>query len=340
MSRRADLQASLDALPRVSLAHLPTPLERAPRLSKALGGAEVWIKRDDLTGLCFDGNKTRQLEFVFAEMLRQGCDTLVAGAYSQSNWCRQMTAAARKLGVEVALVLLHGEKGPVLQGNFLLDKLMGADVRVVDLASMELLQPLLDARAEEARDAGRRPFVVAPMGLENLALGAVGYVQAAVELDAQLEAQHVAAEWLVVSGANMTPGRPGPGLPGPGPADQAHQHGADQVDDGPGHRHRPDRQRHGRAAGHRRSPGARGHREPRRVHRRALRRGHGRLPGGAEAGRRHRGPDPRPRYSGKAIAGLIDLARTGRFHGGQVVYIHTGGTPALFAYADDLGLSP
>ena len=187
MSRSSDLQARLDALPRVSLAHLPTPLERAPRLSQALGGAEVWIKRDDMTGLCFGGNKTRQLEFVFAEMLRQGCDMLVAGAYSQSNWCRQMTAAARKLGLDIALVLMHGEKGPVLQGNFLLYKLMGADVRVVDIANMELLQPLLDARAEEARAAGRKPFVVAPMGLENLALGAVGYVQAAIELDAQLD---------------------------------------------------------------------------------------------------------------------------------------------------------
>ena len=145
-----------------------------------------------MTGLCFGGNKTRQLEFVFADMLRQGCDLLVAGAYSQSNWCRQMTAAARKLGLDISLVLMHGEKGPVLQGNFLLYKLMGADVRVVDIADIELLQPLLDAKAEEAT---RRP-VASPTSshrwaLENLALGAVGYVQAAIELDAQFEAQGV-----------------------------------------------------------------------------------------------------------------------------------------------------
>ena len=336
MSRRADLQASLDALPRVSLAHLPTPLERAPCLSKALGGAEVWIKRDDLTGLCFGGNKTRQLEFVFAEMLRQGCDTLVAGAYSQSNWCRQMTAAARKLGVEVALVLLHGEKGPVLQGNFLLDKLMGADVRVVDIASMELLQPLLDARAQEARKAGRRPFVVAPMGLENLALGAVGDVQAAVELDAQLEAQHVAAEWLVVSGANMTPAGLALGFKALGrriklinmaPIKWTTDRGTDIARIGSATaellgidaRLAPeDIESHDEYIGERYGVVTDACRE-------ALK-----LLAGTE------GLILDPVYSGKAMAGLIDLARTGRFHDGQVVYIHTGGTPALFAYEEEL----
>ena len=97
--------------------HLPTPLEPCPRLSAALGGPEIWIKRDDLTGLAFGGNKTRQLEFVFADVLAQGADTVVAGAYTQSNWCRQMTAAAKKLGLEVALVLLHGEKGAGAPGQ-------------------------------------------------------------------------------------------------------------------------------------------------------------------------------------------------------------------------------
>ena len=160
---REDLRARLESLPRVRLAALPTPLERCPRFSAALGGPEIWIKRDDQTGLCFGGNKTRQLEYVFAELLKEGCDTVVAGAYSQSNWCRQMTAAAKKLGLDISLVLLHGEKGPVLQGNFLLYKLMGADVTVVDLDTMEKLQPYLDAKAEELRSRGRKPFMVAPL---------------------------------------------------------------------------------------------------------------------------------------------------------------------------------
>ena len=339
MSRSSDLQARLDALPRVSLAHLPTPLEQAPRLSQALGGAEVWIKRDDMTGLCFGGNKTRQLEFVFAEMLRQGCDMLVAGAYSQSNWCRQMTAAARKLGLDIALVLMHGEKGPVLQGNFLLYKLMGADVRVVDIASMELLQPLLDARAEEAREAGRKPFVVAPMGLENLALGAVGYVQAAIELDAQFAAQGVAPEWLVVSGANMTPAGLALGFKALGrriklinmaPIQWTMDRATDIA-------------RIGNATAELLGIDTRLAAEEIENHDEYIGERYGvvtdacrealQLVAGTE------GLILDPVYSGKAMAGLIDLARQGRFHGGQVVYVHTGGTPALFAYAGDLGLS-
>ncbi|NJO38074.1 MAG: pyridoxal-phosphate dependent enzyme, partial [Rhizobiales bacterium] len=94
---RDELRERLAAWPRVRLAHLPTPLDPLPRFSAALqgpeGGPAIWIKRDDMTGLAFGGNKARQLEFVFADMMRAGADVLVAGAYTQSNWCRQMTAA-------------------------------------------------------------------------------------------------------------------------------------------------------------------------------------------------------------------------------------------------------
>ncbi len=202
---RAALQAKIDAQPRVRLAHLPTPLEACPRLSAMLGGPGIWIKRDDLTGLAFGGNKTRQLEFVFAEILALGADTVVAGAYTQSNWCRQMTGAACKLGLEVALVLLHGENGPALQGNLLLDRLMGADVTVVDLDTMERLTPLLEAKAEELERAGRKPYILAPFAVDRLALGAIGYVNAALELDRQFDQAGIDPDWLYLCGANMTP---------------------------------------------------------------------------------------------------------------------------------------
>ena len=291
---RAALQARIDALPRVRLAHLPTPLDHCPRLGEALGGVDVWIKRDDLTGLAFGGNKTRQLEFLFADILAQGADTVVAGAYTQSNWCRQITGAAKKLGLEVALVLLHGEKGPALQGNLLLDVLMGADVTVVDLDSMERLTPVLEAKADELRRAGRRPYVVRPFGLDKLVLGAVGYVNGALELDAQLEAAGVEPDFLYLCGANMTPAGMALGLKALGRRTRL-------INVAPIVWSEPrsvDIARIASAAAARLDLDVRiapdGHREPRRVHRGALRRGHRGRPRGDAPARRHRGHHPRP----------------------------------------------
>ena len=85
-----ELASRLDSIPRIHLAHLPTPLDECPKLSEKLGGPRIFIKRDDMTGLAFGGNKTRQLEFLLAEVLTQNIDVLIAGAYTQSNWCRQI----------------------------------------------------------------------------------------------------------------------------------------------------------------------------------------------------------------------------------------------------------
>jgi D-cysteine desulfhydrase family pyridoxal phosphate-dependent enzyme len=338
---RAALQARIDALPRVRLAHLPTPLDHCPRLSEALGGIDLWIKRDDLTGLAFGGNKTRQLEFLFADILATGADTVIAGAYTQSNWCRQITGAARKLGLEVALVLLHGEKGPALQGNLLLDALMGADVTVVDLDSMERLTPLLEAKAAELERAGRRPYVVRPFGLDRQVLGAIGYVNGALELDAQLEAAGIDPEFLYLCGANMTPAGMALGLKALGrratlvniaPITWSEPRALDiaRVAGGAAARLDLDVQiasadidNHDDYIGPRYGVVTEGAREAMR------------LVAGTE------GIILDPVYSAKAMAGLIDHVRTGRIGRGQtVVFLHTGGTPALFAYAADLGLAP
>jgi D-cysteine desulfhydrase family pyridoxal phosphate-dependent enzyme len=336
---RNDLQTRIDALPRVRLAHLPTPLERCPRLAEAIGGPEIWIKRDDLTGLAFGGNKTRQLEFVFADILAKGADTVVAGAYTQSNWCRQITGAARKLGLDVSLVLLHGEKGPALQGNLLLDRLMGADVTVVDLDTMERLTPVLEAKCDELRRAGRKPYLVAPFALDELVLGAIGYVNAALELDAQLETAGVEPDYLYLCGANMTPGGLALGM-------QALDRRLRLINIAPI-----------------RWSEARAHDIARIANAAAARLGldatieaaaienyddyigarYGVVTdGGREALRllaRTEAVILDPVYSSKAMAGLIDHVRTGRVRKGErVVFVHTGGTPALFAYAQDLGL--
>jgi D-cysteine desulfhydrase family pyridoxal phosphate-dependent enzyme len=337
---RAALQARIDELPRVRLAHLPTPLDHCPRLSQALGGVDVWIKRDDLTGLAFGGNKTRQMEFLFADILATGADTVIAGAYTQSNWCRQITGAARKLGLEVALVLLHGEKGPALQGNLLLDALMGADVTVVDLDNMERLTPLLEAKAAELERAGRRPYVVRPFGLDRQVLGAIGYVNGALELDGQLQAAGIEPEFLYLCGANMTPAGMALGLRAlrrrarlvnvapitwsePRAVDIARIAGAAaarldlDVQIVPA-----DIDNHDDYIGPRYGVATEGAREAMR------------LVAGTE------GIILDPVYSAKAMAGLIDHVRTRRIRKGQtIVFLHTGGTPALFAYAADLGLA-
>src|SRR5687767_3152633 len=125
------LESALDGVPRVRLGSFPTPLEPLPRLTDALGGPTLWVKRDDLTGLAFGGNKTRALEFVLGELLRERPEVLVTGASIQSNWSRQSAAAAAKLGIPIVLVLRNTEM-PELQGNVLLDLWLGADVRFVD----------------------------------------------------------------------------------------------------------------------------------------------------------------------------------------------------------------
>jgi D-cysteine desulfhydrase family pyridoxal phosphate-dependent enzyme len=338
---RAALQARIDALPRVRLAHLPTPLDHCPRLSEALGGPDIRIKRDDLTGLAFGGNKTRQLEFVFADILADGADTVVAGAYTQSNWCRQITGAARKLGLDVALVLLHGEKGPALQGNLLLDRLMGADVTVVDLDSMERLTPVLEAKAAELERAGRKPYILRPFGLDKLALGAVGYVNGALELDAQLEAAGIEPDFLYLCGANMTPAGLALGL-------KALGRGTRLINVAPILWSEP------RAVDIARIAGATAARLDLSVsivpedidnHDDYIGPRYGVVTeGGREAMRLVAGTEGiilDPVYSAKAMAGLINHVRSGRIGKGQtVVFLHTGGTPALFAYADDLDLEP
>lgn len=177
-------------LRRVSLAHLPTPLEEMPRLREALGGGpRLLVKRDDQTGLATGGNKTRKLEFLVAEALEQGADTLVTVGGPQSNHCRQTAAAAAKMGLRCALVL-GGDPLSRSQwdGNLLLDGLLGAEVH---WAGDRDRDTVLDEVAERLRASGARPYVI-PLG-GSVPTGAVGYVAAVEELAQQLtgRSEHV-----------------------------------------------------------------------------------------------------------------------------------------------------
>src|SRR5215467_13152516 len=154
-----DVRRALAALPRLNLAHLPTPLDEAPRFAERIGVGRVLIKRDDCTGVLFGGNKTRHIEFLLADALRRDCDVVVWGAGIQSNNCRQTAAACAKLGLECRLFLSRTTHGDDLQGNLLLDHLVGAHVEVVDAPMGEPMLELLKDRAERLRAAGRRPYV-------------------------------------------------------------------------------------------------------------------------------------------------------------------------------------
>ncbi len=169
----------LGNLPRIRLAHLPTPLEDAPRLTEFLGGPRIWIKRDDLTGLAIGGNKARKLEFLLGQARTQGCNVVVTVGAVQSNHARMTAAAARHLGMEAVLVL-NGEEPELSQGNLLLDRIFGADVRIVQTDDDYVLMGVVDDVARQLRRDGRRPYVI-PRGGSN-AFGAAAYLLAALEV--------------------------------------------------------------------------------------------------------------------------------------------------------------
>lgn len=177
---------NLARFPRIRLGHLPTPLELMPRLTALLGGPEIWIKRDDCTGLSTGGNKTRKLEFLMAEAAAMGADIVLTQGATQSNHARQTAAAAAKLGMACHILLEdrtgYNEPNYRMNGNVLLDVLHGATI--------EHRGPGLDmnaemmAVAEKLRAEGRKPYAI--VGGGSNATGALGYVNCALELLGQM----------------------------------------------------------------------------------------------------------------------------------------------------------
>src|SRR5213594_4980650 len=181
------------AVPRWRFAHLPTPVETLPRLSDALGGPRLLIKRDDQTGLAFGGNKTRKLEFLVAEARDQGAKTLGTGGAIQSNHCRQTAAAAARFGFNCILVLT-GDKPQHASGNLLLDELFGA--QIVYVADRKDRDRILQETFEQATKEGRKPYLV-PYGGSN-ATGALGYAFAIKELIDQ----NTRIDWIVFASSS------------------------------------------------------------------------------------------------------------------------------------------
>ena len=193
----------LDSLPRIRLAQLPTPLQELPNLSRALGGPRIFVKRDDLTGLAFGGNKTRKLEYLMGEAVRQEADWIVTYAGFHSNWLTQAAAAARRLGMKIFMIKTgpwDGYEPEEYDGNHLLHFLAGAVLKVV---RPEKVAAAVEEAAERLRAGGHRPFILREMG--STPPGVAGYVNFIGELNRQIGELGFSPRYLVhTTGAGGT----------------------------------------------------------------------------------------------------------------------------------------
>jgi 1-aminocyclopropane-1-carboxylate deaminase/D-cysteine desulfhydrase-like pyridoxal-dependent ACC family enzyme len=334
-----ELRERAERLPRVRLTDLPTPLHECPRLAEALGGGgRFFLKRDDLTSLGLGGNKLRKLEFSLGAAKAEGCDVLVHGLAGQSNYCRQAAAAAAKVGMRCTLVLRSDHKaGDPAQSNRLLDYVFGAEVLMVSPDRGE------QSRAKESlldrlRAEGHKPYCI---GVRDEVFGAVSYALCLAEILEQSAASGTRPDYVCVSGRNGTTaglvlGKRLLGFAGAvqafdvmpadeaasrklcaATADQATQAAsllglsetftADDVPVTPAYA--------GAAYGVATEAG---------------------LDAVLLLGRTE-GLVVGPVYTGKGLSGVLDWVRTGRIaRGSTVVFIHTGGTPEVFAYNQEI----
>ncbi|MBI1850861.1 MAG: pyridoxal-phosphate dependent enzyme [Planctomycetes bacterium] len=182
-SSRARTAALLERFPRETLAVRPTPLERLRNLEAHLSVAPLWVKRDDLTGLAFGGNKARKLEFLMAEAKRRRALCVVTTGFPQSNHARDVAVAARRLGLDPVLIIV-GKDPRDATGNLLLDQLLGAEIHFAPTVRRAIAGALRVVSSKRLR--GKRPYFILPGG--SMPVGALGYVDAFLEMHAQFEA--------------------------------------------------------------------------------------------------------------------------------------------------------
>jgi D-cysteine desulfhydrase len=316
-------------LPRESFAQLPTPVAPLSRLSDFLAGPRIYIKRDDLTGLGGGGNKLRKLEYLVADALSMGADTLITVGAAQSNHCRQTAAVAAKTGLRCILVL-RGHAPADITGNVLLDHLFGADVRWSgDRTREEVMEEIVLHEAA----AGRKPYAI-PLG-GSTPLGALGFAMAMEELTAQTTIKFDRILFASSSGgthAGLAAGAYATQYPGEVlgiSVDEELESLQSMVAE--------------IATGTSRLLGYPHDFSLNEIHARAdyLGEGYGVLGpperAAIELFARSEGILLDPVYTGRAAAGMIDLIRRSEIGKDEtILFWHTGGTPALYAYANDL----
>ncbi len=334
--------SALTSLPRVPLGQFPTPLERLPRLSERLGGPQLWVKRDDVTGPGMGGNKTRQLEFLFGEARARGAQAVATFGGPQSNFARQMAAAAASLGLE-AHCFYFAPRPRRLEGNLLLAQLVGARLHFIPFGQSSQPSMTLDHASRLVRRVvrwtpacwGKRVYFM-PVG-GHTAVGCAGYALAAMEIEKQLRQRGIEQATIVTAagtGGTLAGLMAGLHLLGS-------RHSLLGIDVGNLWKDFPaaiaalasevcalaGQQRRFAAA------------DVPLIERTYVGEAYARpTTGGLEAMRlaaRLEGMFLDPVYTGKAMAGLIDLVRQGRWDAGEpVVFLHTGGGPALYANAE------
>ncbi len=328
------MATSAPPIPRVELAYAPTPLLKLERLSAELG-IELWIKRDDLTGLLETGNKIRKLEFLIGEALAQKADTLITCGTLQSNCCRCVAAVCARLGLR-AVLALKGARPAEYDGNLLLDRLLGAEIKYCSDAEWDKIDETMHDLAARERAAGRTPYVIPESGAT--VVGALGYLACGQELAQQ--ARHGAPEFDTIAITNFSGGSQAGllmatqtaglrgdivGIPIAWEAARVRAYVAEVMD-------------------HARSRFGLGVRPPAEV--RLL---DGYQGVGRSAVRREEldimlklarleGIVLDPVYTAKAFGGLLDtLRRTPRGLGRRVCFVHTGGVFSVFPFRADLG---
>jgi L-cysteate sulfo-lyase len=326
----------LTQFPRVHITHGPTPLEFMPRLTEALGGPHLYIKRDDCTGLGSGGNKTRKLEFLMADAVKHGADTIITQGATQSNHARQTVAIAVKMGMKCE-ILLEDRTGFKAEnykksGNVFLDHLYGARVR--ELPGGSDMNAAMSAVAEELRADGRKPYII-PGGGSN-PIGALGYVTCALEMVNQFNTQDLRVDCVVhATGSAGTQAGLVVGLEGTRSQIPVLGIGVRAA------REAQETNVYNLAVKTAELLGVPGSvkRESVMANCDYVGGGYGvPTPGMVEAVTlmaRLEGILLDPVYSGKGMAGLIDLCRKGHFKKGEnVVFLHTGGAVALYGYMD------
>lgn len=315
-------------VPRVKLALTPTPLHEAPNLTRALGGPRIFIKRDDLTGIAFGGNKLRNLEFRLARTKSENPDTVIVGLDLQSNSARQTIGACNVLGWKTILVL-EGNKPDVVQGNLLVDYLLGAEV--VFAPTRQAQRDALDEHARRVREGGGRPHILNDNPMFDVA-SALAYLETTLEMLEQLSAANVQTNALYMSSSGK--GQAGLVL-GKRLTNAGHAvEGVTATDEF----HIPSRT----AAIANETLEVLGldmRVTEEEIHNdmRFVGSGYG-IPTEAcvEAVKlfaRTEGVILDPIYTGKAAAGMIAHIKEGRYgKGDTVVFVHTGGTPAIFTW--------